>query len=300
MSILLLALLLIVLVALGLLMTAKPVREMFEDAPSQQPPAISPALANLISTPDLTPMSKQVNVIGRDSDLQNSTDVWSFVPNSRGNISAARTLRSDVVNSLDICKANSAADPGCNIFSFDNGICMLQSSANPEKEQMIPSQNSKGIWIRKGSNPNPNPKPNPNPNPTPDPNSTFAHVPLTEGSVSSAPVLRYDVVNSLDICKANCGTDTQCNEFSYANGVCMLQNSANPGQDPLVPHAGSMGVWIRNAGPSPAPGPKPQPHPQPKPHPQPGPDPSCNCEQCPDMSQYIRLDEIPCWNCSLP
>jgi len=24
------------------------------------------------------------------------------------------------------------------------------------------------------------------------------------------------------------------------------------------------------------------------------------CPQCPDMSQYIRLDEIPCWNCSLP
>ncbi len=23
-------------------------------------------------------------------------------------------------------------------------------------------------------------------------------------------------------------------------------------------------------------------------------------EECPDMSQYIRLDEIPCWNCSLP
>lgn len=24
------------------------------------------------------------------------------------------------------------------------------------------------------------------------------------------------------------------------------------------------------------------------------------CPVCPDMSQYIRLDEIPCWNCSLP
>jgi len=23
-------------------------------------------------------------------------------------------------------------------------------------------------------------------------------------------------------------------------------------------------------------------------------------KECPDMSQYIRLDEIPCWNCSLP
>jgi len=23
-------------------------------------------------------------------------------------------------------------------------------------------------------------------------------------------------------------------------------------------------------------------------------------KECPDMSQYIRYDEIPCWNCSLP
>jgi hypothetical protein len=24
------------------------------------------------------------------------------------------------------------------------------------------------------------------------------------------------------------------------------------------------------------------------------------CPTCPDMSQYIRMDEIPCWNCTLP
>jgi hypothetical protein len=24
------------------------------------------------------------------------------------------------------------------------------------------------------------------------------------------------------------------------------------------------------------------------------------CPTCPDMSQYVRLDEVPCWNCSLP
>jgi hypothetical protein len=35
-----------------------------------------------------------------------------------------------------------------------------------------------------------------------------------------------------------------------------------------------------------------------KPDPQP---PACpKCEVCPDMSQYIRLDEVPCWNCTLP
>lgn len=28
--------------------------------------------------------------------------------------------------------------------------------------------------------------------------------------------------------------------------------------------------------------------------------PTCKkCPKCPDMSQYIRRDEIPCWNCTL-
>lgn len=25
-----------------------------------------------------------------------------------------------------------------------------------------------------------------------------------------------------------------------------------------------------------------------------------DCPICPDMSQYIKMDEIPCWNCTLP
>lgn len=29
--------------------------------------------------------------------------------------------------------------------------------------------------------------------------------------------------------------------------------------------------------------------------------PECKkCPECPDMSQYIRMDEVPCWNCTLP
>lgn len=36
----------------------------------------------------------------------------------------------------------------------------------------------------------------------------------------------------------------------------------------------------------------------------PAPCPKCKecpkCEKCPDMSQYIRFDEVPCWNCTLP
>jgi hypothetical protein len=29
--------------------------------------------------------------------------------------------------------------------------------------------------------------------------------------------------------------------------------------------------------------------------------PKCpKCPECPDMSKYVKLDEVPCWNCSLP
>ena len=29
--------------------------------------------------------------------------------------------------------------------------------------------------------------------------------------------------------------------------------------------------------------------------------PTCpKCERCEDMSKYIKMDEIPCWNCTLP
>jgi hypothetical protein len=48
------------------------------------------------------------------------------------------------------------------------------------------------------------------------------------------------------------------------------------------------------------PGPAPNPTPYP---PSPAPNPTPNggwCPACPDMSQYIRMDEIPCWNCTLP
>ncbi len=29
-------------------------------------------------------------------------------------------------------------------------------------------------------------------------------------------------------------------------------------------------------------------------------DDSAPTNKCPDMSQYVRMDEVPCWNCTLP
>ncbi len=39
---------------------------------------------------------------------------------------------------------------------------------------------------------------------------------------------------------------------------------------------------------------------KPRPNPEPAPAGCLACPVCPDMSKYIRLDEVPCWNCTLP
>lgn len=39
---------------------------------------------------------------------------------------------------------------------------------------------------------------------------------------------------------------------------------------------------------------------KPEPEPEPSPAACPACPVCPDMSQYVRLDEVPCWNCTLP
>ena len=75
-----------------------------------------------------------------------------------------------------------------------------------------------------------------------------------------------------------------------------VQAPAIPGQTELSREQDLQNA--RNAGGyKPTPKPKPDPIPMP---PAPAP-PGCPvCPTCPDMSQYIRLDEVPCWNCTLP
>jgi hypothetical protein len=70
--------------------------------------------------------------------------------------------------------------------------------------------------------------------------------------------------------------------------------------NPAVPESESKHK-PKPAPPTPAPNPTPAPPAQ-APNPTPGPGlNSCGwCPACPDMSQYIRMDEIPCWNCTLP
>ncbi len=100
------------------------------------------------------------------------------------------------------------------------------------------------------------------------------------------------LINCMDTC-----TDTNsCNLISYVEdeGDCIQYNCVDPASPNMINGFQDASTWYTEAS---RPGPKPGPNPGPKPGPKPEPEPGSNC---PDMSQYIRLDEVPCWNCTLP
>jgi hypothetical protein len=101
------------------------------------------------------------------------------------------------------------------------------------------------------------------------------------------------LVNCMDACT---GSDS-CNLISYVEdeGDCVQYNCADPASPNMINGLQDSSTWYTQ---KPNPGPKPNPKPDPKPGPKPKPHP--DCPVCPDMSQYIRLDEVPCWNCTLP
>ena len=105
---------------------------------------------------------------------------------------------------------------------------------------------------------------------------------------------------SLAGCMEQCDNNEQCNLVNYdddAGPSCLMRRCDDPADPGLIPGFDGSVVWSKpnyKTGPGPKPGPKSGPKPGPKSGPETGP------SSCPDMSQYIRLDEIPCWNCSLP
>jgi hypothetical protein len=82
MSTLVLSLLLVLLVGIGLLMGRGRLQEMFDNPPPATPPAMSPALANLvIGTPtDLTKPPAQPDALGRDQDTVAAANAVSSTP----------------------------------------------------------------------------------------------------------------------------------------------------------------------------------------------------------------------------
>jgi hypothetical protein len=96
MSTLLLAILLIALIAIGMLMAAKPIREMFENpTPKILASSVisekSPTLISLTATPALTAESAQVDVVGRGQSIQNVTDSASSSAPLKTSVSGSYT-----------------------------------------------------------------------------------------------------------------------------------------------------------------------------------------------------------------
>ena len=145
-------------------------------------------------------------------------------------------------------------------------------------------------------------------------------------------------VDDVSGCMNECALNDECNTFNYdtdASPSCFLQSCPNLPNIPLMQDKfPNSSVWYKKGGkpamPPLGPGeqrsgtgtaviPSDSPYPViPSNIPNPVipsdiprfqgqtnrvPIPDQGDEQrptCPDMSQYIRLDEIPCWNCSLP
>jgi len=111
------------------------------------------------------------------------------------------------------------------------------------------------------------------------------------------------LVSCMDVC-----TDTDsCNLISYVEdeGDCIQYNCADPSSPNMISGLQDSSTWYTSKPkpgpkPGPKPSPKPGPKPNPKPNPKPCPEPNPDCPVCPDMSEYIRYDEVPCWNCTLP
>lgn len=93
---------------------------------------------------------------------------------------------------------------------------------------------------------------------------------------------------SLDQCKKACGVG--CNLINYdeeAGPSCLKRNCTNPMNPSLEQGYPGSVVWGKSPSLSQSRKIKPK--------------KKCpKCEVCPDMSKYIKLDEIPCWNCTLP
>jgi hypothetical protein len=106
--------------------------------------------------------------------------------------------------------------------------------------------------------------------------------------------------DNLEACKVQCNKNKSCNLINYdsdAGPSCFTQSCSNLNKIPYESNkfpGSEVWTWVSSGSGSLMPsgtGTVPM---------APAAAKCPKCESCPDMSQYIRMDEIPCWNCSLP
>jgi len=308
MSTLLLSLLLIALVAIGLLMAAKPVREMFVNPTSSTIAstvisAASPTLVSLTATPTLTAQSPQVDTLGRDQSLQKATDAGSAsAPYSDVGVGDESSIRSwadltPTENSFIkdiVIKAHGDATAPLNpqevvlvamfrkagktvIASMEKGDSSIDANSHLTIEEyaLVHSMRDTNGIVAKG--------------PLSDAERAMivnrrkaflakqgpaAAAGLSLSSDETAAVLRMR--KAAEIKKAR---SLLAQEEEPVNSNPARRQKAKADEDYEDDYSGYASV---------APSQRRRMTRKPE------------ADDCPDMSQYIKLDEIPCWNCSLP
>jgi hypothetical protein len=308
MSTLLLSLLLIALIAIGLLMASTRIRESFVNAPSSAPTVIaSPVMASLLATPNLSiPTSSQVDTVGRDKDLQNATDAqqpvtsYSAVGPANQPINAMSDLTLFEANYLKTnrAKGNQPLDapPDSNerttiAVARTNGATATQNILKGDysvTENTLTLEEILAIMnARKSTSPQGPPTPTEIATAS-DMRRTWAAarkanpsgvtMPITGPSsiTGPSPMDSRMAVNEVEMSAL---TAVRKEEAKRKARMLLSQDQENKGMTHTDEYDDDYSEPIRRRR-----------HRR---------DPE-ECEQCPDMSQYVKLDEIPCWNCSLP
>jgi hypothetical protein len=318
MSTLLLSLLLIALVAIGLLMASTKVRESFVNAPSAAPSIVaSPVMASLLATPNLSSSgSPQVNTIGRDGDLQKATDAqqpvtsYSAVGPANGPINSMSDLTPFEANYLKTnrAKGNTPLDvpPDSNerttiaaartngakatqnilngdysatentltleeILAIMNARTSTSPQGPPTPTEIATASDMRRTWAAaRKANPSGVTMPITGPSSITGPSPMDSRMALNEEEMSALTSVRKEeakrkarMLLSQDQENKRIASSTLNKGVSYTD-----EEYDDDYSEPIRRRRHRR-------------------------------DPE-ECEQCPDMSQYVKLDEIPCWNCSLP
>lgn len=328
MSTLLLSLLLIALIAIGMLMAAKPVREMFENPPSETLVSTiisekSPTLISLTATPTLTAQSPQVDTLGRGQALQNATDpktsytdmgvgdessirswadltpteaafIEDLIIKGKGDVNAplnpamvvliakARKSSNDILAKL--AKGDTTiSDDDMTIEEYNlvqDGRKTAGTLANtpPTEAEKAMIVNRRKAYLAKqapsvASSAAPSVKSVAS---VAQPSAAAAGLSLTPDE--TAAVLKMRKADAIKQARALVAQEEPVNSNPARRQRAVEDEDYEDdysGYASVSPNQRRRLTRTRNGD-------------------------HDNNDECPDMSQYIKLDEIPCWNCSLP
>jgi hypothetical protein len=280
MSALLLSLLLIALVAIGLLMASTKIRESFVNPPADNIVA-SPVLANLLSTPNLQAGSPQVNTISRDGDLQKATDAGSptYSAVGKGDASTIHSLDDLTPYEANYLKMNRAKENKPLDAPPDSKEKMMIAMARENGKNATQNILKGDYSVTKD---------------TLTMEESLAILDARKNMTKSGPPSNIELMSATNMRRMWADAIKHISESQKKAPTAAVNDEEMPDRKHYEKkHALKEEEDYEDDYPVLSPSRRRRDHERSERH--------CpKCEQCPDMSQYIKLDEIPCWNCSLP